>query len=167
MFVVAELKSDRQAPRRIEGNVVVTNSTITITHRQKGEGKDTVEVFEANKVAAYLKGEAGFVVVQSGAPIAKIAGELVVKGDVRAIKTESGNVILSDVTGVVVDIKQVDSDSREARVAERASKVKVRPSRGGEKPAAAAERPARAAKPEKAKEAAAPARSAKLRRRQA
>lgn len=126
--VIASIAAAALAPTRLEGNVSVDkkDGRVTISYKEKGLVKEKNKTFLASDLVAYKAGEAGFVVAMLNEPVSKTVGELIVKDGVQYIKTEDGTVVLNRFPGVLINVSEVDGDSKEARAAERAGKVKVR-----------------------------------------
>lgn len=125
--VILSISGNSAQPHRLEGNVTSKDGFITIEYKEKGMVKTKTQKFAADDLAAYMVGEAGFVVALLNEPVAKAVGTLATtKGGATAIKTEAGTVIVNKVAGVITKLEEVDADSKEARAAERAAKVKVK-----------------------------------------
>ena len=129
--VILSITSVSAQPQRLEGNVTSDkDGFVTIEYKEKGMVKTKTQKFAASDLAAYMTGEAGFVVALLNEPVAKAVGTLTtLKSGATAVKTEAGTVIINKVAGVISKLEEVDADSKEARAAERASKVKVRGAR--------------------------------------
>ncbi len=135
--VILSISSTSVQPQRLEGNVKSDkDGYVTIEYKEKGMVKTTSRKFSSDELAAYMTGEAGFVVALLNEPIAKAVGTLTtMKSGAKAIKTEAGTVIInSKVAGVLTSLTEVDADSKEAKAAARAAKVKVRGARASAAP---------------------------------